>query len=106
MKRQQALLLAAVGIMVVIAAVAQQQAAPGKLLLLEWARKAPAQTPPVAVLIEMGLKDAQPKSWAGKATVTGARVVHREGYRFRSDDKLLDEDGWQASSHRPLRCRP
>src|SRR5262249_27024973 len=49
-----------------------------------------------------GLKDAQPKSWAGKVAVDGAKVVHREGYRFRAGDKLTP-DGWDASSHKPLR---
>ncbi len=106
MKRQQALVLAALGIMVVIAALAQQKSAPGKLPALEWARKAPAETPPTAVLIEMGFKDVQAKAWDGKATVTGARVVHREGYRFRTGDKLTEPDGWQASSHKPLRSPP
>src|SRR5260370_6278717 len=93
MKRKQLLLLlATVGIMVVIAAVGQQQPAPGKLLGLQWAHKAEAETPPTAVLIELGLKDAQVKNWSGKATVSGARVVHREGYRFRTGDKLLEAD--------------
>ena len=48
------------------------------------------------------------KSKIHRATVTGARVVHREGYRFRSGegDKLTDPDGWQASSHRGLRLPP
>ena len=38
--------------------------------------------------------------------MTGAKVVGREGYRFREDDKLTEPDGWQASSHRPLRAAP
>ena len=102
MKRRPVLLLAALGIMVAVAALALQKPAADKLLVLEWAHKAAAETPPVAVLIEMGGKDSEAKSWSGKATVTGAKVVHREGYRFRSEDKLLDPDGWKASSHRPL----
>jgi hypothetical protein len=106
MRRQQALLLAALGVMVVIAALGQQKQAPDRLLVLEWARKAAAETPPAAVLIEMGRKDAQAKPWSGTATVAGARVVHREGYRFRASDKLVEPDGWQASSHRPLRAPP
>src|SRR5262249_25413370 len=64
--------------------------------------KAQAEAPPTAVLIEMGIKDVEAESWSGKAVVTGAKVVHREGYRFRAADKLLDPDGWKASSHRPL----
>jgi hypothetical protein len=107
MKRQHSLLLAALGIMVVIAALAQQKSAPdNKLLVLEWSHKASAEDPPTAVLIEMGLKDAQVKTWNGKATVSGARVVHREGYRFRKGDKLVDPDQWDASSHRPIRALP
>src|SRR4051794_19416288 len=69
------------------------------LLVHEWASKGDRRVPPVAVLIELGRKDAQVTPWAGKATVTGARVVHREGYAFQKDDRLTDPDGWQASSH-------
>ena len=101
MKRRRTLIVAAVGIMVAIAAIGQQKPVQ-KLLLLEWASKSQEKAPPVAILVEMGLKDAQAKSWAGKATVTGAKVVGREGYRFRIGDKLTS-DGWDASSHKPLR---
>lgn len=106
MKRQHSLLLAALGVMVVIAALGQQKSAPDRLLVLEWARKGAGESPPVAVLIDMGRKDAQVKSWSGKATVSGARVVQREGYRFRAGDKLVDPDQWEASSHRPMRAPP
>jgi hypothetical protein len=101
MKRRLLLLLAGAAIMICLAALAQQRK-PG-LLLLEWAAKASQEKPPVAVLIEMGLKDDKPAFWTGAATVAGARVVHREGYRFRTDDKLVDPGGWEASSHRALR---
>src|SRR5262245_50918650 len=101
MKRRLFLLLIATGAMLTAAGLSQQP--PPKLLVLEWAAKARPETPPVAILIEMGLKDANPTTWTGRATVRGARVVHREGYRFRKEDKLLDPDGWQASSHRGLR---
>jgi hypothetical protein len=106
MKRRQVLRLAALGVVVAVAALGGQKPASDKLLLLEWAHKAPAEAPPTAVLIELGFKDVQPQSWSGTATVNGARVVHREGYRFRDGDKLLDPDAWQASSHRPLRAPP
>jgi hypothetical protein len=92
--------------MAAIAALAFQKAPAQKLLVLEWAKKAPAETPPVAVLIELGLKDADAKSWSGTATVSGATVVHREGYRFRTGDKLVEPDGWEASSHKPIRTPP
>jgi hypothetical protein len=104
MKRRPALLVASIGVMIVIAGLAAPK--DGTLLVLEWAAKAPPETPPAAILIEMGFKDAKPTSWAGKATVTGAKVVHREGYSFRPADKLVEPDGWQASSHRPLRLPP
>jgi hypothetical protein len=91
--------------MVVIAALATQRRQPN-LLLLEWAHKAQMETPPVAILIEMGGKDKSPRDWSGRATVAGGRVVHREGYRFRKEDKLTEPDGWQASSHRGLRVPP
>src|SRR5436190_23725949 len=78
-----------------------------RLLLLDWAAKGGTEKPPVAVLIELGLKDQETKPWSGQATVSGARVVHREGFRFRGDDKLVEPNGWSASSHRtdPPRAR-
>src|SRR5262245_53435461 len=88
MTRRRLLALAAVAAMVLIAAMAQKKE--DELLLLQWAKKAKLPTPPVAILIEMGVKDTEPSPWSGKATVTGARVVHREGYRFRPDDKLIE----------------
>ncbi len=106
MKRRPVLLVAALGIMAGVAALALQKPAADKLLVLEWAHKAKDETPPVAVLIEMGFKDTEVKSWSGKAAVSGAKVIHREGYRFRKEDKLLDPDGWKASSHKPLMAPP
>ncbi len=104
MKRHPFLTLAAAGAMIAIAALSPKKLP--QLLLLEWANKAPAQTPPMAILIELGLKDDKPTSWSGHAKVTGAKVVHREGYRFRSGDKLIDPNGWETWSHQPLRLPP
>jgi hypothetical protein len=110
MKRRHVLLVAALATMIVLAALAKPTSS--KLLVLEWANKAAAETPPVAILIEMGLvekgeKETKPKDWSGQAKVTGAKIVHREGYRFRKEDKkedkLTEPDGWEASSHRGLR---
>jgi hypothetical protein len=106
MQRRRALLAATVGIMVAIAAIGQQKPTAQSLLVLDWAKKAKEAAPPTAIVIEMGLKDAQAKPWSGKAVVSGAKVVHREGYRFREGDKLTEPDGWVASSHRPLRAPP
>ena len=36
---------------------------------------------------------------SGQATLA-PKVVHREGFRFRGDDKLVDPSGWSASTHR------
>src|SRR5438067_398778 len=101
MKPRPVLLLAAVGATLALAT----WAAPKNqgLLILDWAAKAPAEAPPVAVLIELGVKDAQPTPWSGRVKVEGATVVHREGYRFRDGDKLVAPDAWEASSHPPLR---
>ena len=109
MRRRILLGLAAAVIVVVVAAVAQQQ--PRTLLVLQWAAKAPPETPSVAVLIEMGVNDtklAKTRDWSGSAKVAGAKVTHREGYRFRpgAGDKLLDGDGWEAKSHAGLRVPP
>jgi hypothetical protein len=101
MKRHPVLSVGALVIMVVVAALGSQERR--RLLVLEWAEKAAAETPPRAVLIELGLKDAKPTSWSGRAVVSGATIAHREGYRFRATDKLIQSDGWQASSHRPIR---
>jgi hypothetical protein len=106
MKRRPLLVLTVLAVMGAIAALSLQNKADDKLLVLEWAGKAQAETPPAAVLIEMGLKDIEAKTWSGKAVVTGAKVVHCEGYRFRTGDKLTDPDGWQAKSHRPLMAPP
>jgi hypothetical protein len=103
MKRRLLLVTAATAAMIAIAALATQQRP--SLLLLEWAHKAPAEMPPTAVLLEFGLKDVKVTDWSGRAAVAGARVVAREGYRFRpsAGDKLAEPDAWQASSHRGLR---
>jgi hypothetical protein len=105
MKNRRALLLLAVTAVMITVAVL---AAPRKnsLLLLDWAGKSTTESSPVAVLIEMGLKDQTPTSWDSKAVVTGARVVRREGYRFRPKDKLVGDDAWEAGSHRGLRLPP
>ncbi|HJT76821.1 MAG TPA: hypothetical protein VJ739_06425 [Gemmataceae bacterium] len=102
MKRRAVLGVALGGVLLALAALGSQKK-PG-LLLLEWAARGSHEAPPVAVLIEMGMKDGQPTSWAGRAVVRGAKVVHREGYRFRDGAKLEGPDGWAASSHRPLRA--
>lgn len=106
MARRVALFVAVLGGMIALASVAAQKKEPGKLLILDWASKAEFPTPPVTLLVEMGLKDEKPTPWSGKAIVEGARLVHREGYRFRSEDKLVDPDAWEASSHRGIRVPP
>jgi hypothetical protein len=96
--------VAAAAVMAAFAALADKKSE--TLLVLDWAAKAKGEKPPLAVLIEMGLKDKQPTDWSGQATVAGAKVVHREGYRFRKGDELLDPDSWKASSRRPIRVPP
>jgi len=107
MKRRRTLFVVALGIMAAIGLLAAQKPkADGKLLLLDWAAKSSMDTPPLAVLIELGVKDDKPTPWDGKATVSGATVVHREGYRFRDGDKLTEPDRWEASSRRPIAVPP
>jgi hypothetical protein len=96
--------LLAVAAMIAVAALSEPKKA--TLLLLDWANRGTRQRPPTAVLIEFGLKDKAPEKWPGRAVVRGAKVAHREGYRFRPADKLLDQDRWEASSHRGLRVPP
>jgi hypothetical protein len=104
MKRRLFLFLIALAAMVALAALRVEKK-PG-LLVLDWASRARMATPPTAVLIELGLKDPKVSRWSGRAMVRGARVVHREGYRFRDGDRLLEPDRWEASSHRPVVAPP
>ena len=96
------LLVVAVAGMVGVAALALQN--PPPLLVASWAGNAKAETSTVAVLIEMGVKDPNIRDWSGQASVTGAKVSHREGYRFQKGDKLLEGNAWQVSSHRAVRA--
>jgi hypothetical protein len=92
--------LAAASFMIAVAAVSSPKGQ--RLLVLDWASKIPAEAPPVAVLIDLGLTDDRPTSWSGQVEVQGATVVHREGYRFRAGDHLGGDTSWVASSHRPI----
>jgi hypothetical protein len=100
MTRRRLILLTALGVMISLAALASQKNT--SLLLLDWSAKAPRERTPVAVLIEVGLKDDAPTLWNNRATVAGARVVHREGYRFRTNDKLTEPSGWEINTRRPV----
>lgn len=105
MKRKRIGLAAvAVGI-VILAALFAQKKQPKTLLVLDWAAKSSMERPPAAVLIEFGHKDTAPTDWAGEATVTGAKIVHREGYRFRpkAGDELT-RTGWKAMSRHAIRA--
>jgi hypothetical protein len=94
-------LLVAAGALAGVAALALVSR-PGErdLLVLRWAGKADFPTPPVAVLIELGVKDLKPADWSGRALVRGAKVVRREGYRLGKGDRLTKPDGWRVSSRR------
>ncbi len=100
MKRRSVLVLAVTGAMIAIATLAAQKKS--TLLMLDWAAKGAKQAP-VAILIEFGLKDQQPTAWSGRAAVQGAKVVHREGFRFHQKDKLVQPNGWEASTHQQPR---
>ncbi len=100
MKRSIVIVVSLATMLVVTALARQRGEAPAAHT---WAANALKEPPPLAVLLEFGVKDADVYDWSGSAKIEGARVVHREGYRFRAEDKLVAPDGWQASSHRPLR---
>jgi hypothetical protein len=90
---------------VILAAVVAMQQQPGPTLpVLARALKATDKSPPAAILIELGLKDDAPTDWSGTATVQGAKMVHREGYRFRKEDKLTEPNGWHAMSRYSIRA--
>ncbi len=93
---------AAIALVLVVVAFALQP--PASFPLLDWAKKAALGKPRVAVLLEFGHKDISGRDWSGAATVTGATVVHREGYRFRADDKLIGNSAWQTVSRPPVRA--
>ena len=86
--------------------------APPSFPPLDWAKKAAASKPRMAILLEFGHKDFKATDWSGQAVVSGATVVHREGYRFRDDDKVQPasaKDGdvvisWKAKSRPPVRA--
>ncbi len=99
-----ALLVVALALVIGVSAVAVQDKR--SFPLLDWPAKAAPGTPRVAILLEFGVKDNAARDWSGSATVTGAKVVHREGYRFRKTDKLAGTDAWEAGSHRGLRVPP
>jgi hypothetical protein len=107
MQRRRTFLVAVTVTVLILAVLAAEKKPQGKLLILDWSAKSSLEKPPVAILIEFGRKDVRPTEWAGTATVTGAKVVNREGYRFRpkAGDALTD-DGWRISSHRGLRLPP
>lgn len=76
----------------------------GGFPLLDWAKKAKAGKLPISVLLEFGHTDISFRDWSGQATVTGAKVLGREGYRFRDEDKLIGANAWQAKSRAPIRA--
>ena len=104
-------LVATIGLIVVVIVFALQPQP--SLPLLDWAKKAAPEKARIALLLEFGHKDVTGSDWSGRAVVTGAKVVHREGYRFRDADKVqaepVDKDGatvisWQAKTRPPVRA--
>ncbi|HLJ95285.1 MAG TPA: hypothetical protein VKU02_19055 [Gemmataceae bacterium] len=94
--------VAVLAAMVTVSGLALQQSP--TLLLITWASNAPPEMPVAAVLIEMGLNDPKPRDWSGQATVVGATVTTRDGYRFRTGDEFVQPNGWKAASHRGIRA--
>ncbi len=92
---------AAVAVMVAVSALARQKTSPASVKA--WAANGQVESPTVAVLIELGIKDDNVRDWSGRAVVRGASVGKREGYRFRDKDRLVAPDRWEASSHRGIR---
>jgi hypothetical protein len=94
-------LVATIALLAVVIALSMQPAP--SFPLLDWAKKAKAEKARIAVLLEFGLKDDVGRDWSGDAVVSGAKVVHREGYRFRDDDALTKPSGWKAKSRPQVR---
>lgn len=100
MKRILSLAAALVLVIVVIAFALQ----PANHFVLDWAKKASPGKPRVSIVLEFGAKDVVGRDWSGSASVTGATVANREGYRFRNSDKLVGKDGWEVTSRPPIRA--
>ncbi len=52
----------------------------------------------VAVRLVLGIGDATPRDWSGRATVDKGEVLDVEGLRFRDGDKVTGRDSWKSSS--------
>src|SRR5918993_5462058 len=107
MRRKRILTAAAAGAVVGLAALYGQKKPADSLLVLDWAAKSSLERPPTAVLVEFGHQDTSPTDWSGEVAAADARIVHREGYRFRptAGDELT-ATGWKASSRRGSRVPP
>ncbi len=103
--KRRLLVFGAVSIaLVVVAIAARQQRQEKSHPVLNRALKAKEKST-VAVLLEFGIKDADPEDWSGSALVEGANVVRRDSYRFRKGDKLVGQNAWKAKSRRSIRLR-
>ncbi|MGF1582494.1 MAG: hypothetical protein ACFCD0_24485 [Gemmataceae bacterium] len=104
--KRRLLLLGAVSITLVVVGIAarlQQQQQAKSHPVLDRAFQSGEHSAPVAVLLEFGIKDRKSKDWSGAAKVNGAKVLRRDGYRFRQNDKLIKPSKWTARSYRALR---
>ena len=101
--KRASLMVLALGCMVGISALALQTD-PAVSDPNTWFSKAQPAAATTAILLELGVSDESAQDWSGQATVEGAKIVRREGYRFRKGDTLTTDDAWKASSHRPIRA--
>jgi hypothetical protein len=103
-RRNRLLVAAALVSMTAVAVLFGQKKTP--LLVLEWPQRGIGELLPVAVLMEFGLNDKEPADHSGHFSVTGARFLHSEGYRFFDKDRFIKAENWEASSHHPFRLPP
>ncbi len=63
----------------------------------------PQPAPPAdelqAVTVIFGVKDGQPTKWDGSATISQGRIERIKGYHFTVNDKVLEGNAWQCSTH-------
>src|SRR5262245_8507206 len=52
----------------------------------------------VSVRVILGVGDASPTPWDGKARLDRGEVLEVDGYRFRKGDDVTGRDGWTAKS--------
>jgi len=98
------LVLLGLALVVLLSAVSWKPAG-SALPILTWTQQADAEREPAAreraILIELGIKDAEPLDWSGRYELVHCQLVQKLSYSFRGKlDRWLDENRFQVQSYR------